>query len=69
MAEKHSWIADDLPQADFGEEPMQRGESWDAGAGSNLYSAVKRPIGFMRHKLIVRVKAGSQPIDPGRNTL
>jgi len=56
------WISDDLPDNDWGDVQMDRGDSFDCTPSEWHYDEVRRPIGFMRTKLRVRVKAWMQPI-------
>jgi hypothetical protein len=57
-------IADDLPDADYEPEPIDHGSSYETGVGPHTCPEVKRPIGFMRTKPRVRVKAWTMPILP-----
>lgn len=56
-------IADDLPDTDY-DMPMAEGRCWEISGGDALYNPVSRPIGFMRTKPRVRVKAWTMPIIP-----
>jgi hypothetical protein len=69
VIDRFIWVGDDLGDDTRDNQPMERGSSWDDRAGTDFYSPIKRPIGFMRRKLRVRVKAWMQPIDPGCNSL
>lgn len=62
MTERICWIGDSLPMFEHDDRQMDRGDSYGVEAASDYYPEVKRPIGFMRHKLRVRVKAWTQPI-------
>ena len=56
-------IADDLPDAEY-DLPMAEGRYWESPGGDAFFNPVSRPIGFMRTKPRVRVKAWSMPIIP-----
>lgn len=56
------WIEDDLPDQDMDAPEMERGSCYTDGPLSDAYPDVVRPIGFMRTKPRVRVKAWSMPI-------
>lgn len=56
-----AWIADDLPEADT---TMDEGRYWSSSGGDEFLNPVMRPIGFMRRKPRVRVKAWTMPILP-----
>lgn len=53
------WIEDDIS---YDRTWMDRGDTWSSDGGDATYPAVRRPIGFMRSKPRVRVKAWTQPI-------
>lgn len=56
------WLEDDLAYGSY--DPYQeRGETF-TGAGEDTYEPYSRPIGFIRRKPRVRVKAWTQPIPP-----
>ena len=57
-----SWLADDLPDAAY-DVPMEDGRAWSSPSEEQL-PTVTRPIGFLRHKPRVRVKAWTMPILP-----
>jgi hypothetical protein len=59
------WIEDDWQdhQAEF-ERPQARGEAWSSRGGDDIYPEIVRPIGFMRFKPRVRVRAWTMPIIP-----
>ena len=57
-----AWIADDLPEADYEQSWMEEGRFWSTTAGDLTVPNVTRPIGFMRRKPRVRVKAWTMPI-------
>jgi|KBSMisStaDraftv2_1062788.scaffolds.fasta_scaffold00037_79 hypothetical protein len=60
------WVADDLPFYEWESEPTQhRGDCYAAEAGAETYPDIQRPIGFMRRKPRVRVKAWTMPIIKG----
>jgi hypothetical protein len=59
-----TWIADELPDEAWNAPDMEHGSCYADGPLSDLYPEVKRPIGFMRRKPRVRVKAWSMPIIP-----
>lgn len=61
------WIADDLPDIPWGDDDaphLERGSHWTEDE-ERPPSRATRPIGFMRHKPRVRVKAWSMPIIEG----
>lgn len=41
---------------------MQRGDFWLSSGGDETVPDIKRPIGFMRRKPIVRIKAWTRPV-------
>jgi hypothetical protein len=57
------WIADDLPKADY-DAPIEDGRFWSSTGGDEYLPNVTRPIGFMRGKPRVRVKAWTMAILP-----
>jgi hypothetical protein len=63
--ERRAWIGDDvLDRQDDLEQPQERGSSWSEGS-ADVAPKVRNPIGFMRFKPVVRVKAWTQPIAKG----
>ena len=58
-----AWFEDDLPIEDYEPVRLEKGDSYGV-PGSNTYPEYQRPIGFMRRKPRVRVKAWTQPIPP-----
>lgn len=63
MPERASWCGDDIGYEHDGY--MERGEAWSSSGGEATYPDVRWPIGFMRRKPVVRVKAWMQPIVDG----
>jgi hypothetical protein len=59
------WIEDDLQDQHCDAPHMERGEAYGSTGGEEMLPEVTRPIGFMRFKPRVRVKAWSMPILPG----
>ena len=59
-----AWIADDLADSQYDRPCIDRGDSYNTGVGPDFYPDVTRPIGFMRSKPRVRVKAWTMPIIP-----
>jgi hypothetical protein len=58
-----AWIADDLPDIPWDDDAsLQRGDAWSSTEGDKDYPNVTNPIGFMRRKPRVRVKAWTMPI-------
>lgn len=60
------WIEDDLSDADYDPPRPDHGSSYSVEPKSDVYPNVRYPIGFMRHKPIVRVKAWTRPIVNGQ---
>jgi hypothetical protein len=58
------WIADELPEAYYEPSDMRHGSHWETTGGDETIPDVKHPIGFMRRKPRVRVKAWTMPIIP-----
>ena len=54
---RKAWVEDDLGSM---EVDADRGSTWEAESDEPR-PRVRRPIGFMRRKPIVRVKAWTQP--------
>lgn len=57
------WVADHPTQPDV-PDGLSHGQYWSNEGGDNTYPDVTRPIGFMRSKPRVRVKAWTMPIIP-----
>jgi hypothetical protein len=57
------WLEDELPDGSY-EQHQERGEAWSSGGGDATYPNIRNPIGFMRRKPTVRVKAWTRPIPP-----
>lgn len=53
------YVEDDTSTTD---DPLVKGEAWLSTGGNATYPNVKRPIGFMRRKPTIRVKAWTMPI-------
>ena len=58
----NGWIADDLPDLSDECENLERGEAWSSVEGDDNYPTYRHPIGYMRRKPTVRVKAWTMPI-------
>lgn len=56
-----SWIGDDLPDEPY-DHWLDRGETYQTGEDAPVPRPVKRQIGFIRRKPVVRVKAWTRPI-------
>ncbi len=56
------WISDDLPECFDDDACLERGDSFDCTPTEWHCDEVKQPIGFMRTKRRVRVKAWTMPI-------
>lgn len=59
-------IADDLPFDLYDEPALEKGDYWSNYEGDKDYPKIVRPIGFMRDKPRVRVKAWTAPILPAK---
>ncbi len=57
---KRMWIEDDLPDEPYEDEPY-RGDAWVVDERP-MSVPVKRQIGFIRRKPVVRIKAWTRPI-------
>jgi hypothetical protein len=64
MIDRDFWVGDSLPAGDWEQPAMEEGRFWSSTAGDATLPDVTRPIGFMRRKLRVRVKAWCMPILP-----
>jgi hypothetical protein len=61
MTERRAWIGDDVGgDADFEWSP-DRGNTWSDGSDEPI-PKVRNPIGFMRFKPVVRIKAWTRPM-------
>jgi hypothetical protein len=60
------WIEDELPADDA--PAIERGEAWVSNGGDDMYPTYRHPIGYMRRKPVVRVKAWTVPIRPDGDT-
>lgn len=57
------WVQDDLPDGHY-DQYQERGDAWSSTAGEATYPDIRNPIGFMRRKPIVRVRAWTRPYQP-----
>lgn len=64
MIERYGWVSDELLESDYEPPDMRNGSHWETTGGDQLLPDVRRPIGFMRRKPRVRVKAWTMPILP-----
>lgn len=57
------WIGDDagFDAADMMAD-IPTGKAWSSTGGDKFYPDIVRPIGFMRRKPIIRVKAWTMPV-------
>lgn len=62
MNERYGWVADVLPEGDYDAPYMEQGSHWETTEGDETVPVVRHPIGFMRRKPRVRVKAWTMPI-------
>lgn len=60
MIDRFSWVGDTVGYDDALD--LERGSHWSSTEGDGTFPNVTRPIGFMRSKPRVRVKAWMQPI-------
>lgn len=56
------YVEDDLSYEAYDPPSLQEGRAWSSTQGDEFYASITRPIGFMRRKPRVRVKAWMMPI-------
>jgi hypothetical protein len=56
------WIEDELPADDA--PAIELGDAWSSVERDDKYPTIRHPIGYMRRKPVVRIKAWTVPIKP-----